>query len=564
MEYPEKYSTPSTKKLIPTIYSSKNSSKNTLATRVFLLLSVLLLFFLLFQITLFLYGRDQGIYAVIGRTIVQGGLPYKDAWDFKPPAIYYIYALSRIIFGDSMHAVRIFEALGLLSMVFAFTIYSKRHFTVWYVGIIAGMLAVLSHVQLDFWDTAQPESFGAIVLSWALVCATYQSNRNDSRWFLKQFTSWFMSGILFALAGLLKPLLGFGIFFSIGAVCYSEWLADGTADRSKQLVMVILSFLLGALATITGCVIFFILKCAGADTYNIFFKFVPNYTALGLEKSSMWLLLVKTVYKWLFSFSLINSIGMMLFFLLPPLSAKENKGEFHIIGILIPQLLGVALQAKFFNYHYGAILPFTALLAVWGFWKIWEKSTLKWLFLAVFFFLIIWQMIEYRVIDRGVFRLSALLNKNTRTYIYDTMNTKYDVDFQSNRLTAEWLAKNTPVNLPVYIWGFEPIIYDLAHRSASSKYIYNVPQRAAWIKDISRKTLMEELSAKPPSAIVVVHHDELSWVTGSNLDSAEELKGFLELSVLLKNNYQYVISFRDLDLYVKKNIADSFEGSRHQ
>jgi hypothetical protein len=247
---------------------------------------------------------------------------------------------------------------------------------------------------------------------------------------------------------------------------------------------------------------------------------------------------------------------MMLVLLLPSLSPREREGEFHIIGILIPQLSGVALQAKFFNYHYGAILPFTALLAAWGFWKVWEKSTLKWLLLAVFFSLIVWQMIEYRVLDRSVLRLSALLNKNARTYIYDTLYTKYDVDFQSNRLTAVWLAENTPVNLPIYIWGFEPMIYDLAHRSSSSKYIYNVPQLAAWAKDISRKALMKELSANPPSAIVVVHHDELSWVTGSNLDSAEELKGFPELSMLLKNNYQYAVSFRDLDLYVQKHIAE--------
>src|SRR5690606_2033536 len=33
----------------------------------------------------FAHGRDQGIYAAVGRTILEGGVPYRDAFDFKPP-----------------------------------------------------------------------------------------------------------------------------------------------------------------------------------------------------------------------------------------------------------------------------------------------------------------------------------------------------------------------------------------------------------------------------------------------------------------------------------------------
>jgi hypothetical protein len=37
--------------------------------------------------------RDYGIFAYIGQQIVLGRLPYKDAWDHKPPAIFYVDAL---------------------------------------------------------------------------------------------------------------------------------------------------------------------------------------------------------------------------------------------------------------------------------------------------------------------------------------------------------------------------------------------------------------------------------------------------------------------------------------
>lgn len=37
--------------------------------------------------------RDYGVYAYIGQQIVRGKLPYRDAWETKPPAIFYVNAL---------------------------------------------------------------------------------------------------------------------------------------------------------------------------------------------------------------------------------------------------------------------------------------------------------------------------------------------------------------------------------------------------------------------------------------------------------------------------------------
>ena len=37
-------------------------------------------------------GADQALYAYVGERIRAGGLPYRDAWDQKPPAIHFLYA----------------------------------------------------------------------------------------------------------------------------------------------------------------------------------------------------------------------------------------------------------------------------------------------------------------------------------------------------------------------------------------------------------------------------------------------------------------------------------------
>ena len=56
-------------------------------------------------------GGDQGLYAYIGQRIAHGEIPYRDAWDQKPPAIHYTYAF---MYGawphDSVVAVTDFTA----------------------------------------------------------------------------------------------------------------------------------------------------------------------------------------------------------------------------------------------------------------------------------------------------------------------------------------------------------------------------------------------------------------------------------------------------------------------
>ncbi len=45
-------------------------------------------------------GADQALYAYVGERVRAGGLPYRDAWDQKPPAIHFLYAGLRTLWPD--------------------------------------------------------------------------------------------------------------------------------------------------------------------------------------------------------------------------------------------------------------------------------------------------------------------------------------------------------------------------------------------------------------------------------------------------------------------------------
>lgn len=66
-------------------------------------------------------GADQGLYAYIGERILAGDLPYREAWDQKPPAIHYTYAVMRAIWPDGrvVAAADLLTALLVALLVYA-------------------------------------------------------------------------------------------------------------------------------------------------------------------------------------------------------------------------------------------------------------------------------------------------------------------------------------------------------------------------------------------------------------------------------------------------------------
>ena len=112
----------------------------------------------------------------------------------------------------------------------------------------------------------------------------------------------------------------------------------------------------------------------------------------------------------------------------------------------------------------------------------------------------------------------------------DRLGSVADVSAGANRRVAAEIARRVPADGHVYVWGFEPVIYDMSERPSASRFIYNVPQRASWAAQWARSELMKDLRARPPHLIVVASGDPLPMVTGDGSDSVDALDGFDELA----------------------------------
>lgn len=506
------------------------------------------------------HGRDQSIYALVAREMLAGKMPYRDAFDFKPPGIFLVYAIARVLFGGAQIGIRILEVASMGLTCFGLVRLSEMMFGKRTVGLMAGALASQVHAQLDFWHTAQPETFGGTLTIWALVLAFRGERTETNRAF---FLHWVASGVLFGAAGLMKPPLAFGGAAIAGLAAIRTILAAREEKRAlfgfRAWAPVVATAIGGALpiALVLG---WFAAKGALSDMREVLLVFTPEYTKISWKNQSVLPMAYYGVKEWLMAYSSTLLLGLLLLLGLRP-EKNEREGVIALLACIFVHIAGIVAQAKFFPYHWGATFPLTALLAALGFEKAIafgrKKGPLVLGGIALGVLLIAPARCAVPNFDDWSFgyrsyRRVSLLVRPEGEKAWDDLASVADVNASENRAVAAFVRERTKPGDPIYVWGFECAIYDMAERPLSSRYIYNVPQRALWSAKPMQARLMKELQAKPPAAIVVELHDVFPMVTGTADDSAISLFKFPELRAMIERRYDFITRIGDFDIFLRR------------
>lgn len=505
------------------------------------------------QLLVFSFGRDQSIYAVVGRGIVEGEMPYRDRWDFKPPGIFLVYALSEAVFGSKMWGPRLLEALGLLATAGLLVRLSQVFFADNRPGFLAAAIACLVHVQFDFWHTGQPESFGGF-LTMAGVMAVSVTSSTRRRALLR----WVICGACFGAAALMKPPLGGGAVVC-AAFLWRQRLNAGATPRSALGPVFVIGA--GCLLPLGAVAFWFWLTGAWADLSWTLFEFTPGYTKLGWGDNA-----AAGFYRALegafIEHSALLGIGAVAAVFGSPLSSRDREGLSLVLGVLALHLAGIAMQAKFFQYHFVASLPLIAWVAGLGWFKLWRAATQRQAGGAVAFASLFAVVAAARIptydVPHGFWsraweRTKYLVGQSDlhdRSALDEHLHYVADFNLSANRRVAERVRALTRPEDAIYVWGFEPAIYWFAERKLASRFIYNVPQRASWERHHAREQLLAELDRSEPTMFVVQHHDVFRFVTGNDQDSKHALSDFPELHERLNQRYQWVDRIEDFELFV--------------
>jgi hypothetical protein len=313
------------------------------------------------------------------------------------------------------------------------------------------------------------------------------------------------------------------------------------------------------------CALWFALAGGWEALVWTLFDFTPGYTAIGWEGRSAPGMFYHALLETFFKFSALGTAGVIAAITISPMHHREREGLFVVLGVIALHVTGIAMQGKFFQYHYGATLPLVMFVAGLGLYKLWRRCLAGGLGGALAFAAFVAVCITMRQAvsdlpqdfwDRSAMRFRYLFRMapyERREALDEELAYVADYNLSADRAVARELRSRTRSGAHVFVWGFEPepVISWLAERPPATRFIYNVPQRTSWERERARADLLKDLALHPPAAIVVQKNDIFWAVTGNELDSRRELPNFPALQSMLDDRYDPVASVEDFDIYLR-------------
>ena len=282
--------------------------------------------------------------------MLRGEAPYRDAWDFKPPGIYFVYALARGVLGPSMASVRMLEVVWLVSLLPGLRDYCRAASP---AGRCPGCWASRwPRAVTSGSATGTPRSRRASAACCSpgrcvLATAAPASARPRDLALRRGGRALRAGGADEAAARRRDP----GLRGLRRARRLARRGAAGAAARDAARLA-----RSRAAAPRRSCssLAWFAAQGALPALADALFGFAPAYTRLNYQPGSLRVFPFRSVEFLLFRFSLLHPVGLALLFALPRARAARARGTCCTCSACVCfAVLGVALQGRFFAYHYG-------------------------------------------------------------------------------------------------------------------------------------------------------------------------------------------------------------------
>jgi hypothetical protein len=506
--------------------------------RLWILLTALLVTALLLPSLLYPFGRDQAVFAYVGSVMARGGLPYRDAWDLKPPGIYLAYAFLATLSPNHgaglMYLLRGVDVAIVAGVGILLAAIARRCGHPEAAIPAAGWYACL-YLQGGYWGLAQAEGWANLwVLGAIWLCLAGQDRRGRRQLFV--------AGVLGGVGAVLKfttvlPLLPF--------------LVQALRKQPEQ------ERLRGAAAAVTGLAV----SLAGATLWlavtgilpaylEIQRGFVAPYTQLSASTPLQHLEhVVRYTAQWLASIWLPGALAIYA----GVDRGRERAAPRALFAMLGGGLVAVWIQDKYFGYHWQTVLPAVALLAALGSVRLGRclRLSTRHSGLAAVLLIVFWaggtRGTYYRDAARvalGSLSYPEWLQRFGRPGVGDN-------SFLADTWAADYVRQHTQPDDGVLVWGFEPAVYLLADRRPPTRFFFNVPVTSSFVPATWRQEFLHAVQSHPPELLLTVRNDAVPWASGLTDDSETQLQAWTELRQWRDQNYQLERQIEDFSVYRK-------------
>ncbi len=514
-------------------------------------------------------GADQSLYAYVGTRILEGELPYRDAWDQKPPAVHFTYALlygiwpSDAVVAATDLAVAIGVAILLLPLGRAITGSQAAGLTAAALFLFAGdpSLTRLAGVRVR----SQCETFIAAAITAAVAIAMSRGGGTPLR-------------MLFA--GL---LLGFAATFKYNAIVYvvvvlAAMLA--TAGEWRHRIRTIAYLGVGVAVPPLVMIMIFAAGRALDDLYAATIGYNLEYsgeTYAGVGSFVAYLLTFPVQQARIDALWTMGGLGCILLLVnLVSNIARGNRNWRPWIPVVwvAAACLSIAINgSRGLPQYFVQAAPALALAAGSAAAIVWPARRLpggvRWFARAAGVTLVAvaaWRVTDFEKIPQNASHdlgyITGRLGRDAHLARYGGRpEDKYSA-LAVARL-SDYLEQRTTADDRIYVFGFSPGVYVRAQRASASRFFWSRPIIVgfnAGSPTYGASGLLDELRAPEPVYVVLQIHD---WAPPPG-DSATFFLSDPLLGSWLRGRYQRVADFthEDYDVWVSTRHASAVIGRR--
>ena len=454
---------------------------------------------------------SEAMYSVVANEIVDGGRPYADAVERKPPLLFWTYAAVFKIAGKfnwkALHIMALVWTLGAMAGLYVIgrELFDRN----------TGLIAALFYSVFQPWGvwstlSADGEMLMNLPIIWAWAIA-FRSNSSRMR------PELFAAGALLGAAFLLKQPA------AIAAVPLGIYLLLPSYGASRSL-------------TRTNSIIQAAMLTAG------FFAALGLVTIILwkqgiLHEAFYWTIADHDVPHVFWQTGIVRTLaflGACLPLVIGSIMTCRDKSEIWagkmpertaLLGLLAASAIGAAAGARFYPHYYVQLIPPLALLAASYYARLWSRTI---------------QAPHWLLRPRVTYAWLAL------TVI--TLSIIHWTGLAPHRLPSEvgrYLFTHSNPEDRIFVWGQKVNIYLEAHRRPASRYITTFPLtgyvfggRVPGLDTRSRilpgawSTLQQDFARHPPAYIVDVQADPKT--------AQDPVKDFPILAKLLAERYEPV------------------------
>ena len=427
------------------------------------------------------FERDEGVYATIAQGLLRDNVPYRDLFDNKPPLVFGWYALSFLLFGETVAAPRIIAAvmLSLTSVaVYAQTRLLLARGAALLAAVFFGLATGLPFVALH----ANTEAYMLLPLVGSLFAITMGMRGRRQWWFM-------LAGVCAGMAVLTKQVAVWNLLALSVVAVFWRW----PADRSWRAIVPAAYVLGGATLAVSLVAIPFALNGALGDF--IYASVVYNYRYLSVLASFQRVfIMTRSLLFALFFLALAGPLVVgAIAGLVTLLRARRVSLWYAFAAWVVACGLGVATGGRFYPHYFLQLIPAMAILtAVFVHDRFRNRRSFpvhRWTLLATGVLVIV------SAVASG---LLYVVPERTEQTFSESAYEQREWE-ESSRELAAYVAARTEPNDRIFNYGRESQLYFYADRLPATRYFYD------WAYGYDKGTALttvNDLRRDPPEYII--------------------------------------------------------------